>query len=501
MAADLRERGLRNPRHTFGVTHGGRCLNPLFIAPLRPQETMIGLRMRARSWSNQMLRINATVPMEVEYAVWKVSVRQIGEFFVDMFTNDLEDIETVGSSAADQATGLNIAGLPISGQGHTSRTPLQVVDRTWAGEMGQFNADGAVVPTRAYAPYVSHAIWHIARMAYEMEIGAATPPPLSGDTVTNVSRNATNLYQSPPVVGRLVRGALSSMMGAGVVGTPDQVIATTTSLSDWAERLSVVDNPNRTYWDYLKAFGVHPSRIPGMPEPVLMQRRTLHPHGSPHVIWNPETQTAAPLPIPAPEINRYRRITFDTGATVNNGYAFVDSNGYQLFSATIDETRGKRLMVDEPSFLVGTLAWWPYDFDVQSACHLFDATYMINSGTWGDPSKGSPDERDFLVTRDIRSKATQPPTGDNLSVTGLPSHLNDDLQALPFAVNMLNLYLNGDSFSNNLPLFGHHRGVSGISTVANEIAGTSAPLTNEDFNIRLNTTGDVRFGVATDLVA
>jgi len=291
------------------------------------------------------------------------------------------------------------------------------------------------------------------------------------------------------------------MMGAGLAGTPDNAI-TTTSLSDWAERLSVVDNPNRSYYEYLKAFGVNPAKIPGMPEPVLMQRRTLRPQGSHMTYWTPQTFATPPSPpaLFATQSN-VERITLDGAGTSPNGYALIDGNGYQMMGAAIDETRGKRLMVDEPSLLVGTICWWPYDFDLKANSHIFDAVYMINSGTWGDPSKGSPDERDFLITRDVKQQRAGAGGWFNNDDAVFGSAVNDDSQTGPFAINMLNLYLNGDTYSNAPILFGHHRQI-GSPTPGGDEAPVGAPLAGSaDTSLRVHTIGDVRFGVATDLVA
>ena len=278
------DRGLRNPRHTFGIQSANRLLMPFMMAPLRPGETLVGLRLEARSALNQMIKYFHSVPVEVEYCIWKVSVRQIGEFFVDMFTSDLDD--TRSTLSVDPSTGLRIAPTPINTQGHQSRVPLQVRDRPWAGEVGQADGEVTVAPQAAYAPYVSHAIWHIARMCYDLRLNTLNEMLDGSSTLYGTSAVAENpnLYQTPPPVGRLVRSATNSAMGwqAG----PDQT-PTATSLSEWASRLSVVDNPNRTYQEYLKAFGVDPRRIEGMPEPVLMQRRTLKPHGSPQVAYVP----------------------------------------------------------------------------------------------------------------------------------------------------------------------------------------------------------------------
>lgn len=494
---ELRERGLRNPRHTFATMHSSHLIYPLFVAPLRPMETLVGLRMRVRSMLNRMVVIPTTPPIEVEYCVWRVPVRAAGDFFVDMFVNDPNDI---GSLEPGQFGLPEIAPLPIAQQGSRSRTPLQTRDRLWAGESGQADGEVGLAPTTAYAPYVSHAIWHIARSWYTVEATETTLGDSSeiGQLPQASAVDSFDLYQNPPKVGRLVKSALSSALGAG--GNSDQVPASG-SLADWAMRLSVLDNANRSWTDYLRDQGVDPRRIDGMPEPVLMQRRLLQPWGTPQCVFTP-VATGASAPTGAGQNRRNAWYVGGENAISAGGTnTYVQGNfaGYCQYGTTMDETRGKRLLVEEPSLLIGTLLFRPYDFDQRSGAHVFDAVYMINGGTWGDAVGGAMDERDFIISRTIDRAAEQAVGGTTGSTTLFQ---NDFGQASPHVVNMLNLYMNGDTYSNAPTELGHfRRPLSDYIEGSNDAYGTIPYDLADPVNLRLNSYGDVRFGVATDMVS
>jgi hypothetical protein len=456
------------------------------MAPLRPNETVIGMRYKAEAILSQMVSHAWTVPMEVELAVWKVSVREIGAFFIDMFVNDLED--EPAAAGVGPETGQRQAQLPINTQGHQSQVPLQVRDRPWAGENGLPDAGITLDSGRNYAPYTSHALWHIARMCYDMEFAEVDRWGRDvGPKIGNFSEDNASLFQNPPRLGRMIRGAVSSAMG---FGQGSDAIGGLTSMADWAERLSVVDNPNRTYQEYLKAFGVDPKRIPGMPEPVMIQRRRLHPTGSPQ--WASVKMTAAGATV----FDHKGKNVVQFVDSPTNGNVLFDGGGTVLLGTHIDEVRGKRLLVDEPSFLVGTMAWWPFDFDWHSGAHVFDAAYMINSGTWGDPTGGAVDERDFLISRTI--DAAQQNSTDLLPAGSAVLHINDAGQGNAFVVNLLNLFLNGDTYCNNSTALAHV--VPPLSRIAAQETDTTADPNLYTNALYLNVRGDVRIGIATDLV-
>jgi len=498
VASDLSERGLRNPRHTFGVQHGSDRLWPLFVAPLRPMETLIGLRMRARSMLNRMTMQAVAIPSEVEYCAWIVPVRTIGEFFTDMFTVDPEDRDNMETGATN-AGYPRVAALPINTQGGQSRTPLQNRDRLWAGENGQADADLAVDFRLSYAPYVSHAMWHIARSWYDTEINEvmATDGRTVGYTAAAVSANSPNLYQQPPVIGRLVRSATTAGIAFGSgVDSPSAV-----SNAELAMRLSVLDNPNRTWAEFLKSQGVDPRRIDGLPQPVIMQKRIIELWGDPQPL-----SYAGPIGMTLPVNSADARSGWYVGTPPNlanagaaAGGVYGNFMGVGQMGTRLDVTRGRRIMIDEPSLLVGTLLWRLYDFDQHSGANQFDAIHMINAGTWGVDGLGSGvDERDFIVAKTLERSAEDTAGYPEGTATAF---VNDLGSGNPNIINMLNLFLNGDNYCNAPGELAHlRRPLASHTPGADEVYGVTDHTLYDPNNTRLVTYGDVRFGVATDLV-
>lgn len=438
--------------------------------------------------------------MEVEYAVWRVPVRSVGDFFVDLFVNDPNDIGNIEVGT----TGLpEIAGLPIATQGSRSRTPLQVRDRLWAGENGQADGEAAIAQSTAYAPFVSHAIWHIARSYYAVESMETTLADSSeiGVLPQASAVDSNDLYQNPPKISRLVRSTWSSAIGVSSGQDIPPGAGVGNSLADWAMRLSLLDNANRSWAEYLKAQGVDPNRIDSMPEPVLMQRRILEPFGSLQPVFA-GAPLGTTLPAAASTDRRSGWYAGDDPAITNNGLnaggMYGNFTGLAGMRTGIDATRGKRTFIEEPSLLIGTLMYRPYDFDQRSQAHVFDAVYMVNSGVWGDSTGNGVDERDMILSRAIDRSSEQARGGTNGSAT--PAQ-NDFGQASPFVGNFLNLYLNGDTYCNAPKELGKWRRPLGRHIPgASDTFGTIDVGLGDPENLRLNTYGDVRFGVATDLV-
>lgn len=199
--------------------------------------------------------------IEIEYAVWKVPISTLGEYFADMFVADFED--SGGGNLLNPGplgSGVGVPSGSPAGDGPAANSALHNRTRPWAGEMaGQ--VDAAVRDTaRSYSPYVSAATFHVARNYYEMELEAGLGERISVD-----------LWQAPPIISSRVRGMTQSAVGANV---QDDSIPTG-GVAEWAERLSLLSRRNRTYAEYLQGFGVPLSRVRSMPEPLMIQRVTL----------------------------------------------------------------------------------------------------------------------------------------------------------------------------------------------------------------------------------
>lgn len=132
--ADLSERGLRMPLHNWMTEGNARELRPLFAAPLRPAETLVGMQFNNDAMFQQMAKVAWFVPIDVECAVWKVPISSLGDEFVDLLVADAED-DWGGAFPSMGGTGVTAES---AGQlsGPQSRTTHHSQPRPWAGENG-----------------------------------------------------------------------------------------------------------------------------------------------------------------------------------------------------------------------------------------------------------------------------------------------------------------------------------------------------------------------------
>lgn len=487
---DLSERGLRNPRHGFAVTTNSRLLQPIFAAPVRPMETVVGWRIQLDAMITQMCKIAWLPPTDIEIGIWKVPLSTLGDYFTDLFVADFEDeADAIASGSSVLGTGVVHAGTPVSEQGPRSQAPLHTRTRHWAGEYGSTSAALSFDQAKAFAPYVSAATYHVARSFYEMEleIGNSSPSSIGG-----FPRNDDDLWQLPPVISERIRSMTGSAMGQG---EGSDVIPTAT-LAEWAERLSLLSRPNRTYREYLQGFGVPDSRIATLPEPLTVIRRMLRPT-TPLVVGG-LIQTAADQSGVADRYSPSGLWATNHTESGNNNTLGGDA-GFAMIRANVDETRGRRLMIDEPSILLGTVLFNQMPTRPTSFAHHMDVTRLISAAMWGD---AMPDEMDFVTAQDVVGSSTMSgipgrPSGTESIFTGR----NDDGQNSPFVMNALNLFLNGDYFCNDTFAFGTY-GIGGTTqeTYANETLPAQY-MSEVSGELAFNALGQFSVGVATDLVS
>jgi len=477
---DLRERGLRMPTHTWLCEADPRELRPLFAAPLRPNETLVGLRLRADVMTQQMMKVAWFNPVEVELAVWKVPISVLGEEFMKLMVADAED--SVGSFSTVAGSGVPVGNPSTAVQGATTPQAHQARVRPWAGEIGQAGA----LPTdneSLYTPYVSESMYRVATSYYEVEqSGDPTQAGLQGGTTTTLS-GSVDLYEHPPVIGPHIRGA--TLSGIAIGGTPgsqdtEEFSPFFDSISQWAERLSLMSKPNQTYAEWLGSFGVNASRIATLPEPVMIQRKLFQRIGTPQG-WmeNVGTTTASDF------IDSHGQALFTAIDTATTDFrVWRDTAGSALMGASFDVTRGRRLMIDEPSILLGTWVYWLWHNSEGEYTHMFDLTRMTHGSHWGNPTGGI-DESDFLtVQRLFTQDGATLQTSEETGAVG------------PLAMNMLNLYLHGDSFSNTNENFNwFHPGRGSYDRVDAALAQDVAVKDR-----RINCIGHVQLAVASDLV-
>lgn len=478
---DLSDRGLRNPQHNFLHAHNERFLYPLFAAPVRPNETIVGCRFQADTMFSRMFKAPWFPGCEVEVAAWLMPISSLGDEFLDLFRNDFEDVAQLTSPNNEPlGTGVGVAALPIDQQGPNSSRPLQVRNRPWAGELGQQDGEVTLNPALAYAPYVSAATYHVADMFYERDSDAS-----------NQVRGDDDMWQTPPALGPHTRGATASMVGEAQ--GDDQIPIS--SLSEWAERLAILSKPNYTYAEYLESFGVDPSRVAGMPEPLFIQRRRVRRLGSPQVIGNVQFGSSVPA--------QKSDAGVDIQPVQGDWQMFSDTGGLSLMGQSWDITRKLRFHCNEPSILLGTLAYWFPDFGQRSFAQISDITRLVSSGMWGDANMS---EQDFITLQAMVGASEARSESETTTKYGPGDDQRQErnlrAEGSPYVMNMLNLFLNGDTFSNDVGSFRLY----GAGDLSEDVPTTQlSPQVQETgpigrTNFRLNTTGSFRFGVATDMV-
>lgn len=487
--ANLRARGLRGPRHTGLVTCEPQRLYPFFAAPIRPQETLAGMSINGSAFLNLMSRMGTTPPMMWEIGVWKVPLSVLGPEYIQLLMSDAEDVADLTSTTNFINPGTGVA-TPSSGPAlddHLSGTALGYHLRPWAGEIG-LTSGTAGESQATYARYVSQATYHVAQIFYDLEWGDYDTP--------NIGYVSTEMMDEPPRIADPIRGASYSGIWAG--GTNDQGADQAPdfanespfgqSLAEWAERLSLMGNPNLTYADWLKAYGTDIRRVGSIPEPVLYRRGVLRPHGSPqswHVGANwdgptdASTQNDFVLNTSSGEDARGNYVTYFQEATdPDSGLAFAgDRAGIVKYGASYRMRKRRNIIADEPSILLGCFMWSPWQYRESQFAHHLDVNRLLNSRHWGPPIGGI-DESDFLTAQLMYGS-------DGL---GQADEDEGGVESSIRAMNLLNLYMNGDAFCNDPLRWGWH-----------------GPMAESDSftlisDLRVDASMDVRLAILTDMV-
>lgn len=449
------------------------------------------MRFRNEAMFQQMAKVAWFVPIEVECAVWKIPLSQLGDEFVDLLVADAEDdwgggIPTVSGTGVPAESAGNLSGA-------ASRTTHHSIPRPWAGEVGPAGAPGSTQDY--YTPYVSTATWHVARSYYELEL-SQDPQPVAGQLLTprsaTLTRRNDDYLNQPPPLGPHIRTALNSAVPIGnVAGSPDfdadtpGVTGFADSLAEWAERLSLMTKPNQTYMEYLADFGVDGSRVASLPEPLVVQRRLMGRLGAPQGF-------AQLLPITNPGVTPFHEnhgesvftVFSNAGATATY-QIYGDTAGMTNYGASFDLTRGRRIFADEPSILLGTWCFWPWMRYQGEMAHYLEMCRMTHGSHWGNPI-GGVDETDFLSASTLWNQGG--------TAGAIPSEQQAGGGSIQ-AYNLLNLYLNGDSFSNTGADFNYF-------TVGRGLYNQAAFNAQENTiaQSRVNVIGQAQLAIATDLV-
>jgi hypothetical protein len=498
VATELRARGLRNPRHDFYHAVETERVQPIFACPVRPRETVVGWRLKLEVALSEAVKLCWAPYTDIEVGVWKVPISTLGEHFADMFVADFEDSGggNFGASGGPLGSGVLSSTNTPAFDGHLSPSVLHNRTRTWAGELaGQVDAavrDNA----RSYVPYVSAATYHVARSYYELELETGF-----GD------RNQADLWNLPPKVSSKQRGMTASSIGANL--QDDQI--PTGGVAEWAERLSLLSRRNRTYAEYLQGFGVPLDRVRSLPEPLMVKRFTLdHDWKTTSASFDTNIGSAA-LPWTGTNggFNGYtgynvRRLD-DIGGVAPVMHGAIMDSGAGMIHGEVDLTRKRRIMIDEPSIILGTIVVYDNGPNQVYQDHVADISRLISGALWGDSNS---DEIDFITSQQLpgamnmnRSFGAGTP---NFPATNPGfAERNPDGQLGPYVMNALNLFLNGDRWSNDNWAF---RFLPQLCTLIAPVDPTvSESLIRRSLNdvsksLQISVKGRYQHGVATELV-
>jgi hypothetical protein len=441
---DLRARGIRTPMHSGLITAQVQQLTPWMVAPLRPNETLVGVRLDGHAFLNLMMKLGIHLPLGYELSMWKVPLSALGEEFVRLAVNDVEDVVHLG--LGQSYDNVELPGA-LASQGHLGGTALGTKPRIWAGEIGE-DATPSGFDDPRYARFCSAATWNVAQNYYDLELGETGSP---------ADYNDPDLHDNPPTVADMIRGATYSGISAGdtSASSPDYVPHSPSimalSVAQWAEALSLMTKMNLTYAEWLGQFGVPSSRVRTLPEPIVIRRGMLDPWGPPHSWYTGANYYSDPganatdhqhFHVNSDFVNDINGFYIQgngpyTSDDPDGGMAWAgDRMGINKFGAKFRITRQRRLIADEPCVILGLFCWWPtMSFENQYVHHV-DMSQMTKPAHWGVPTGGL-DEADFMTANVLFNRDAD------------AVQAGSDEEAGIRAMNMLNLYVHGDSFCND----------------------------------------------------
>jgi hypothetical protein len=385
-----------------------------------------------------MVKTTAMPPLVSDLMMCIVPLSAFGEEMKDLVLTDLRD--NSHSPRQNQSDHDGEAGVGTSFS-QIRDWPLYRDEIRWAG-MPSTSISGS--DTFDMASWVPKATEIVAKTFYDYD-DTETYGPLENVLDSN--------SEWGPQIGDPVRGTLRESINVDLTSLD----STTGTLPELAQRLSAVGKPDQTYIEYLAGYGVNPGSVQSMPEIVLWERELLMPEGSPQMFGHISAGATGLGGI-------WGAITKSLGG----GDFIGDEGGMRGARQVWQLNESRNFHIKEPSILIGFSAWWPFQHKIADTAHYLDVCTFNNAGSWGNPVAGL-DEKDFIGAGPVAAQQQRGAT---------PSSTNR-------MWNKLNLYLNGDSFCNDVDAF--------------EFFGVgNDPLTDD--NRRVNTFADIKLSVATDLV-
>lgn len=346
---ELQERGTRMPTHTAAASAEAGRLTPFMAAPIRPMETLKGLRASGWQALNQMIKINQAGPVVADLGYAIVPLSSLGSNMLDLVNRDSND-------------GLDLFLGTSTSTGTNEFRVLSTNNDTLFGAPASFDSPASSL--------VKRATYKIAETYYDV--------PRTGYVTDGNYLDDNQL----PLIDHFIRGALRSNINLADV---DNQIEAGDTVSDLAQKLSFLGKSDRTYSEYLSDQGVDVTRVQSLPEIVHWERNLLKPDGSPHMFGAASSSTTL-----LSSIGQFLRII--------SGQAVVgDAGGMAGAKNDIEVRMSKNFLVMEPSVLIGWATWWPFDVDGGSGdfSHYMDISKMVNPSQWGDKAGGL-SEIDFI---------------------------------------------------------------------------------------------------------
>jgi len=398
--------GFRRPREKGDLTDmDEKRLYPWMCHPLRPGEVITGLSLQGEAWFKRAVQPALAPTTYVEIGLWAIPLSVLGQGFLDLIVASAEDGAEVANELVESGTIPSLdAGTDLAGVLTNANNPVH-------GEIGSSEVTPGA--ETLYMPYVSRANWAVAGTWYDLEWND------SGQ----IFRNDPDRFLEAPQVSNFIESAPNA--GIDVAQEADSTTTATNSVTEMIERLSLLTKTERTYADYLAAFGIDPRSVMSIPHPLLLEQRVLRPIG----INFPNAAAGA----------TFVESALDTDTFVGtNGEIVLDQGGVCMLHSTLNRFRVRNYMAREPSVILGTAVWYGLNAAASQYTHYMDISLMTSGAHWGDVSFGGVDETDFLNVAAMRTQ------------DGSTAQAGTDGQGSTLAMNMLNLFINGSHYANDI---------------------------------------------------
>lgn len=472
------DRGLRRPAFQGAVRFKQNDLQPFMCQPVLPNERLVGGRVSGSLRFERMIQPLTAPDSWAEVALWYCPMSSYPEWMTRwMVTADMEDYAALG-------TGGNYALLasPASASQSIYTPGLHSRNRTWAGEIGSTTADGSS-PDSRYVPVVSNGCYDIAKNWYEQE---------QEDQVPGRFENDDDWGENPPVVQQAIRGALPSGIDVDTgIDAPDGAATTAfvSSFAQWAESISLMTRMDMTYAEYLAMHGVNPRILNGISQPIAYR----------HIKQKPimaTTNVSAGILRGADGVDLgYAEGTSDTeswqaddiegiyGASTDI-HMVHDAGGLAVYGSEFSFDL-PAMNFDEPGYVIGTVVWHRNQVLRGEFAEHMDAVHMTKFPHGGP---GGFDELDFLSAAEYFGYDQDDLTDFDLQSSVAGTGATDvEARGTARAVNFLNLFMNGSTFTNAASTNSFdYRGLGG-NRITNAL---------QEFNMQVN--GEL--GIASHLV-